>query len=229
MHVYEIKLKVYLLQNIKYENSLEIVSSYLDSGLCKNEKFLTQHNKKEYKLYNFNYLYPPEKDKIYKQGSLYTLTIRTIDKEIAEYMGNIICNHFDENIKGLTSEIRIIPRKTIDKIYSITPVLIKNDTGYWKQKNDLEFFEKRIKENTLKKYKYISNNELELCDFYNEIKFKNHKPIATNFKNIRLLGDKIELSIETDPISQELAYMILGLGLAENNSRGTGFMNVRWV
>lgn len=229
MNVYEIKLKVYLLQDIKYENSLEIVSSYLDSGLCKNEKFLSQHNKKDYKLYNFNYLYPTEKDKIYKQGSLYTLTIRTIDKEIAQYICNVICNHFDENIKALTSEIRIIPRKHIDKIYSITPILIK-DTTYWREKNNLEFFEKRLKENTLKKYKYISDNkEMELCDFYNEIKFKNHKPIATNFKNIRLLGDKIELSIETDPLSQELAYMILGIGALENNSRGNGFMNFRWV
>lgn len=229
MNVYEIKLKVYLLKDIKYENCLEAVSSYLDSGLCKNEKFLDKHNEKEYKLYNFNYLYPIETDKLYKKDKFYILTIRTIDREIADYIDSVICNHFDENIKGITSEVKIIKRKIIDKIYSITPVLIKNNDGYWKKNNDLEFFEKRIKENVLKKYKYITNKELEVCDFYNEIKFKNHKPIATNFKNIKLLGDKIELSIEDNPISQEIAYMILGVGLAENNSRGAGFMNFRWV
>ena len=228
MNVYEIKLKVCLLKNIKYENSLEIASSYLDFSLCKNEKFLSEHKEKKYKHYNFNYLYPIENDKVYKKDKLYTITIRTIDQEVAEYLLNSTCNHSDENIKGIRSEIRVIPKKYIEKIYSITPVLIKDKEGYWRKKNNIDFFEKRLKENVVKKYKYISNNkEIELSDFYNEIKFKNYKPIKTSFKNINLLGDKVELSIESDLKSQELAYMILGMGLLENNSRGMGFVNFK--
>ena len=228
MNVYEIKLKVCLLKNIKYENSLEIASSYLDFSLCKNEKFLSEHKEKKYKHYNFNYLYPIENDKVYKKDKLYTITIRTIDQEVAEYLLNSTCNHSDENIKGIRSELKVIPKKYIEKIYSITPVLIKDKEGYWRKKNNIEFFEKRLKENIIKKYKYISNNkEIELSDFYNEIKFKNYKPIKTSFKNINLLGDKVELSIESDLKSQELAYMILGMGLLENNSRGMGFVNFK--
>ena len=228
MNVYEIKLKVCLLKNIKYENSLEIASSYLDFSLCKNEKFLSEHKEKKYKHYNFNYLYPIENDKVYKKDKLYTITIRTIDQEVAEYLLNSTCNHSDENIKGIRSELKVIPKKYIEKIYSITPVLIKDKEGYWRKKNNIDFFEKRLKENVVKKYKYISNNkEIELSDFYNEIKFKNYKPIKTSFKNINLLGDKVELSIESDLKSQELAYMILGMGLLENNSRGMGFVNFK--
>ena len=228
MNVYEIKLKVCLLKNIKYESSLEIMSSYLDFSLCKNEKFLSEHKEKKYKHYNFNYLYPIENDKVYKKDKLYTITIRTIDQEVAEYLLNSTCNHSDENIKGIRSELKVIPKKYIEKIYSITPVLIKDKEGYWRKKNNIDFFEKRLKENVVKKYKYISNNkEIELSDFYNEIKFKNYKPIKTSFKNINLLGDKVELSIESDLKSQELAYMILGMGLLENNSRGMGFVNFK--
>ncbi|MGL4991677.1 MAG: CRISPR-associated endoribonuclease Cas6, partial [Sarcina sp.] len=62
-----------------------------------------------------------------------------------------------------------------------------------------------------------------------EIQFKNRKPISTNFKNIKLLGDKIELSIQSDQISQDLAYLSLGTSLGENSSRGFGFVNFRWL
>ena len=204
------------------------MSSYLDFSLCKNEKFLSKHKEKKYKHYNFNYLYPIENDKVYKKDKLYTITIRTIDQEVAEYLLNSTCNHSDENIEGIKSELKILPKKYIEKIYSITPVLIKDKEGYWRKKNNIEFFEKRLKENIIKKYKYISNNkEIELNNFYNEIKFKNYKPIKTSFKNINLLGDKVELSIESDLKSQELAYMILGMGLLENNSRGMGFVNFK--
>ena len=53
--------------------------------------------------------------------------------------------------------------------------------------------------------------------------------ISVNYKNIKLLGDKLQLNIADDKLSQKIAYMALGTGLGENNSRGLGFVNFRYL
>lgn len=53
----------------------------------------------------------------------------------------------------------------------------------------------------------------------------NHKPIIIKYKNIKLLGDKIKLYVNSDETSQEVAYMALKTGIGEMNSRGFGFVN----
>jgi CRISPR-associated endoribonuclease Cas6 len=139
-------------------------------------------------------------------------------------------NEFNDNIKGLTSEIRILPKKHIEKIYSITPAVMKNEEGYWKNKIKLDEFERRLKENLIKKYNSIMDIKMnEDFQLYTTIEFKNKKPIATNYKNIRLLGDKISLNIAENENAQNLAYMSLGTGIFEMNARGYGFVNYRWL
>ena len=49
------------------------------------------------------------------------------------------------------------------------------------------------------------------------------------FKDITFLGDKIRLSISDNKTAQELAYMALGTGIGEINSRGAGFLGWRWL
>ena len=43
------------------------------------------------------------------------------------------------------------------------------------------------------------------------------------------LGDKVRLAVLDDEKSQEMAYLSLGVGLGEMNSRGAGFVNYRWL
>ena len=175
-------------------------------------------------------MYPLSDNGIYNSNNIYTITIRTIDKKLADYFNENLSNEFDSNIKGLASELRILPRKHIDKIYSITPVIVKTESGYWKGKLTVEEYEKRLRENLFKKYKMINNASIdEKIEIYNSIEFINKKPIGCLFKNIELLGDKISLKIADDKLSQELAYMSLGTGVLEMNSRGYGFMNYRWL
>lgn len=49
------------------------------------------------------------------------------------------------------------------------------------------------------------------------------------YKNINLLGDKIVLEVAQNHQAQELAYLALGVGLLENNSRGFGFVNFKYL
>lgn len=230
MNVFQVKLKIFILKDMSIEDSQTIISGFIDGGLSKDSKLLEFHQSNKFKGYCFDAPYPLEKDKVYKKDKIYTLTLRTISKELADFFANKLVNEFNSNIKGLTAEIRILPKKHIEKLYSITPAVIKNDDGYWKNKPKLDEYERRLKENLIKKYNSIMEVKIdENFQFYTTIEFKNNKPIATNYKNIKLLGDKISLNIAENETAQKLAYLSLGTGIFEMNARGYGYMNYRWL
>nr|WP_312292420.1 CRISPR-associated endoribonuclease Cas6 [Clostridium chromiireducens] len=230
MNVFQIKLKIFVLKDIPIDESQAIIGVFIDSGLSKDRKLLELHESNKFKGYCFDAPYPLEEDKIYKKDKIYTLTIRTIDKDLADFFANVLVNEFNANIKGLTSEVRILPKKHIERLYSITPAVMKNEDGYWKNKIKLDEFEKRLKVNLIKKYNSITNSKInEDFQLYSTIEFKNRKPISIKYKNIKLLGDKISLNISENETAQELAYMSLGTGIFEMNARGYGFVNYRWL
>ena len=126
--------------------------------------------------------------------------------------------------------MKIVPKKFIEKIYTLTPIIIKTESGYWKGNLSIDGFEKRIRENLIKKYNEINNTKIEEdFELYNSIEFKNKKPVSVNYKNIKLLGDKISINISSNPVAQELAYLSLGTGVGEMNSRGLGYVNYRYL
>lgn len=230
MKVFEILLKVYLLEDIELNDSQNKILKLIDKTLAQEERTLELHNKNDFKNYCFNSFYPLEKDGVYKEGNIYTITIRTVDKFLATYFNNKLPNAHTSSVKGLKSELRIIPIKKLKKIYSITPLIIKNDEGYWKGIISLEEFERRIKENLIKKYNNIFQEKTDgNFKLYLAMELKNNKPIGNPYKGRTLLGDKISLDILEDDISQYMAYLALGVGLGEMNARGFGFMGYRWV
>ena len=230
MKVFEILLKVYLLEDIELNNSQNKILKLIDKTLGQDERTLELHNKNDFKNYCFNSFYPLEKDGSYKEGNIYTITIRTVDKYLATYLNNKLANVYTDSIKGLKTELKIIPVKKLKKIYSITPLIIKNDDGYWKNLINFEDFERRLKENLIKKHNNIFQERInEDFKLYDSIEVKNNKPIGTPYKDKTLLGDKISIDILEDDISQHFAYMALGTGMGEMNARGFGFMGYRWV
>ena len=230
MKVYEIKLKVYLLENVELSSAQSVINKFIDVALSKKSDMLEFHNKNVYKNYCFNSFYPLEEDRMYKADNIYSIIIRTIDKNLAIYFNDILPNIYTKELKGLKSEYKIITNKAIKSIYSITPVVIKNEEGYWKNIISRNEFERRIKDNLIKKYNIFTNEKIdEEFVLYSLVEYKNNKPIAIQYKNIVLLGDKISLEIEQNKEAQLLAYMALGTGLGEMNSRGLGFVGYRWI
>lgn len=229
IRIFQIDCKVFLLKNIELNDLLYEVSSFVDECLSNNEKMLKFHLAYEYKNYVISGFKEIERDKFYKEGKVYTFAIRCIQEELMEFLLKNLPNSQTNFMKGLVSSVKVIPKLMLEKIYTITPALIKlNKLGYWRGVLSLEEYEKRLFDNAIKKYKYITGKEIDknFC-LYNRIEFLNHKPIVNNYKNIRLLTDKIELDISTDAIAQEVAYMLLGTGLMENNGRGYGYLNFR--
>lgn len=230
MKVYESTLKIFLLKDLPMDKAHEKLSELIDKSLCKDKELLTLHNKNKYKYYTFSLPYKLERDKIYKAGNIYSVRIRTIDEKILNNFKTELANMYTSVIKSLTMEIKIIPKKYISTIYSVTPVVIKTDKGYWKRNLSLNEYEKKIKENLIKKYNQFFNEKIdESFPLYNFIKFDNQKPIGVKYKNITLLGDKITLNIAEDEISQNIAYLALGAGIGEMGPRGMGFVNYKWL
>lgn len=230
MKVFMLTVKSYLNQDISKNNSLEEIGKLVDKVLSNNSDFLELHQKNCFKYYCFNGLYPIEEDKVYKADNIYSFQLRTVDKDLAMYLSNEITNHFTSNIKVLKVDLKIINQKHIDKLYSMTPTILKTEKGYWRGNLSSTDFEDRLKINLIKKYNSYTGEKInEDFPLFTAIEFNNKKPIATNYKNIKILGDKINLTIADDEVSQKIAHFALGAGVLELNSRGLGFMGFRWL
>lgn len=230
MKVYEVKLKMYLMHNIKIEEVQSVLAQFIDTALSNQNELLEFHYSNEYKNYCFNNLFPLEPDRVYHQGKVYTVTLRTISQRLDKFFKEHLVKESNQHMKALSFETRILPKKHIEKIYTITPAIMKNDSGYWRTNMAVGEYERRLKENLIKKYNSIVGEKMdEDFQLYTSIEFNNRLPVPTAYKDITLLGDKITLMITEHKNAQELAYLCIGTGLLENNARGFGFCNFRWV
>lgn len=230
INVYEIRVKVFLLQEIPLNLLQSGITDFIDSAMGEEEAFLNLHEANCFKGYSLSLFYPVEKDKLYKKEGIYTITIRTVDIKLARFFSETLNNHNTPYMKGLTAENRVLPKKTIGEIYSLTSTIVKTENGYWKNVMSLKEYERRLFENAVKKYNQFTESKIdEDFQLYTNIEFLNKKPVGVQYKGIKLLGDKINLKVADNPRAQELAYFLLGAGLCELNSRGFGFCNYRWI
>ena len=171
-----------------------------------------------------------ERDKsIYKEGGIYSFSIRTTNEKLRDYFLKTLRDTSSPTMKGLVTTVKLIPKIYIEKLYSLTPAIIKLDQGYWKGKIDFAVYEERLKANAMKKAKIVLGEDFDE-DFvlYNRIAMLNRTPTKSKFKGgITLLGDKLELDIADNKMAQQVAYILLGTGIHEVNARGFGFVNYK--
>lgn len=229
MNVYELNLKVFLLKNIASVKSTESIAELIDRSFINTDEMKKFHKERKFKFYTFNSFYPLEADKTYKAGKVYTVLIRSVNENLVKYFEKYLANEYTDKIKALTIETKVISKKYIQKLYSVTPCVAKFD-GYWKGKYNLSEYEDRMKINLIKKYQEFSDIKLdENFELFTHISFDNEKPILIPIKNINLLGDKLTLQVAENETAQTLSYFALGVGLCELNSRGCGFMNYKYL
>ena len=127
LQVFEIRLKVYLLEDIPVEAVQKKTAALIDICLSRDEALQKFHEANQFKNYSFGNPYPLEKDKIYKKDKVYVITIRTIDPQLAKVFSEKLIHERSDEMQALTCEIKIIPKekKIIDTIYSISPVIVK--------------------------------------------------------------------------------------------------------
>lgn len=226
MNIYELKIKIYLLKDIKIDEVQGYIAYFIDSVLIKDNNFLGIHEANAYKYYSFDSLYSLAKEGTYQKDNTYVFRIRTVDYKMAEYLYEKLIRNRTKELQGLTGEIKIIKPKLIKRLYTLTPVVLKTDQGYWKNSLTLADFEERLKVNLIKKYKEITGEWIdEDFQLYHQIRIKNKIPVSRKYKNIKMLGDMIEIEIAENENAQKLARLALGAGLLEMNARGFGFVN----
>ena len=224
--VYELRTKVFLYSRLPCEEALGAVSLFIDHTLAKSKKYLAYHELNTFK-YTFGSLFPVEQEHVYKPQTIYQFTLRTCDAELAKYLQGQLPQEDTEHMKGLVTDVRIIPRKHISTLYSLTPIIVKGKSNnYWRDDMTLPDFERRLKENLIKKYNLLTGEKIdEAFELYTLLEFKNKCPVTVPIKGIKLLADKIQLQIADNPQAQALAYAAIGLGLCEINARGCGFVS----
>ncbi len=230
MLVYELSLQICPSVPLPFEQASEEIGRFIDSALGKNKQALAYHVSLEFKLYTFDLPHPLESGNIYQGRNIYTVRIRTIRQELASFFHEKLPMHSTSRIQGLGGVLRVIPQYDLDRVFSLTPVVVKTRQGYWRGRMPLAEYAGQLQANLIRKYNYYSSAHLEEdYPLFRKLEFQNHKPVRIPYKNIALLGDKISLTAVTAPQAQEVLYMALGTGVGENNARGCGFLSYRYL
>lgn len=230
MKVFEFRLKVYMLKKVKKEGMLEQISKLVDSCLVKGG-LQELHEKNAMKFYSFNGFYPVERSGVYDEGKVYTVTLRTVSEKVGQVFKSGLAMQQSGCLKALTLSERVVVQKPVEKIFALTPILVKFDEeGYWRGTHRVEEFEERLKVGLIKKYNKLFETKIEEdFEWYTSLKIDNQKPIANQYKGIQLLGDKVTLGVASNEVAQKLAWIAIGTGIGEMNARGFGFMNYRYM
>lgn len=226
MQYYNIKVAVLLKNDTQAFENYEKISKLISASMLKDQTLKQLHEENRYKNYVFCNLYPIEKDGIYKAGNIYTFQIRTIDFKLGLKIKQVLNNFQNEEFKVIVSDLETSTQRKINTLATLTPAIITSDKGDYLINNDMQLVKERILANAQKKYNQLYNEKIDM-DFIKSIKQTNNKPIKIPYKNINILGYKFEIEVKDDPISQNLAYLILSVGLLEKNAEGFGFCKAK--
>lgn len=226
MQYYNIKVAVLLKNDTQAFENYKKISKLISASMLKDQALKQLHEENRYKNYVFCNLYPIEKDGIYKAGNIYTFQIRTIDFKLGLKIKQVLNNFQNEEFKVIVSDIESSTQRKINTLATLTPAIITSDKGDYLINNDMQLVKERILANAQKKYNQLYNEKIDM-DFIKSIKQTNNKPIKIPYKNINILGYKFEIEVKDDPISQNLAYLILSVGLLEKNAEGFGFCKAK--
>lgn len=227
MQYYNLKVVLLLKRELKQEETYEKLGDFIAFAMLKDRELKQLHERSGYKNYVFCNLYPVQKEGVYLKGNLYTFDIRFIQIELAMKMKQVIHLTEDENFKVIVTSLQTHEQRKIKTLITLTPTVITTDRGDYRVENKLEFVKNRITANIQKKYNQTYQIEARV-DFIEKIEQINRIPIKIPYKQFHILANKYEMTIKPDPVSQDLAYLALSIGVAEKNSSlGMGFCKAR--
>lgn len=233
MEFYELLVSVLLEKSIHHLSMHEMLGHWISKSHLKVAQLRTEHYERKYKHYVFSSLYPLEKDGVYKSGRVYVLTIRSSVRDLLRLIeGGIRALKGDDFMQVVSMEHRKRSFSHVSELVTVTPTIVTVDHKPWMSSDSIELLQNQLQANAEKKLRTLFPEEALNVEqsFIQGIRLENRKPIAITYKGKKLIGNKFKLFIQDDPVSQRLANIVLGSGLAEKNSAlGTGFCLPKFV
>lgn len=226
MIYYSIKVTVMLKRNLNNIEAYEKIFNLLSRAMLEDTELSEFHEANLQKLYTFCSLYPLEKDGIYKSGRMYVFDIRTIRFNLALKLKNVLQRVETEYFKIITLGVETNKQRKINKLTTLTPAIITMPKGDYDIGGDILLVKKRMLDGIQKKYFTLTGKKTDV-DFIETINQINRVPIKIPYKNIHFLGNKFEIIVNEDDVSQDLAYIALATGILEKNSIGFGFCKAK--
>lgn len=226
MKYFNLKVVVLLKQELKSIEAYEKIANLISLSMLKDSNLKKLHEENTYKNYVFCNLYPVQKSAIYIQNNIYSFDIRGINFNIMMKLKQVLSTTENEFFRVIQINFQTNTQREINKLLTLTPVIITTEKGDYDIQEDLDLARKRILDNIQKKYKAIYHSQIDV-DFIEKIEKINRSPIKIPYKNINMLGNKFEITVKKDPISQNLAYLMLSIGCGEKNALGFGFCRAR--
>ena len=235
MNYFELQCKAYIKKDFSFRDSFHIISKFISFSLAKEEKFLQEHYKNQYKTYSFSSFIECQKNKPPKhiqEGMLLCFRLRTIDKELFSLLPKLLeQNTNNPFFSVVATQQKIRQPFFISELYTLTPTVITlTDKKFWSFQNsgDVLQLQRLLHENLEKKYKQFYGDIKPMHNFIQLFEIKNKTPqflsMQKEAKTIKLLGNKFRIIPHEDEISQKLAFLALGVGLGEKNTLGGGFL-----
>ncbi|MDD3304072.1 MAG: CRISPR-associated endoribonuclease Cas6 [Clostridia bacterium] len=226
MVYYDLKIVVMLKEDVRYEDTYQKISDFIAYAMLQDEETKQFHKENTYKMYNFCSLYPLEEDRIYKGDKMYTFDIKFVSLAFAMKIKQLLNLISSQYFKVIMSDIKTFEYQTIHKLITLTPCILTTNKGDYKIENDMELVKSRMIAGIEKKYQLVYCEKVT-CDFIQSIAKINRTPIKLPYKNIHFLGNKFEITVKEDELSQKFAHLALATGLLEKNSQGYGFCKAR--
>lgn len=225
MKYYNLKVNVLLKCDIENFETYEKLDDLIITAITENKE-VKKDKEDTNKGYVFCNLYPVEREAIYKKNKTYTFDIRSIKYNKIMQIKQMIQKAENTYFKVIKIELQVNKQRKIEKLITLTPTIITNKKGGYEINKDLDFIKEKILKNTKEKYKELYNINVDI-DFIKQIKQINRLPIKIPYKNKKMLGNKFEIEVKNDQISQDLSYLILSMGMLEKNSNGFGFCRAK--
>ncbi len=231
---FELRITLLLKKSTHHLQMQEPIGNWISQSQLTDPLFKQTHYDKTYKHFVFSNLYPIEKDGMYQQGRIYVLTIRSsIEDTLTRIQHCIKKSRESDYFQLIACEQRARRLAHITEILTITPAIVTIEHQKpWTPEGNIGLLLERLHANAEKKFKslYPDDPVQGLQSFIQGIFIENRKPLATSYKNRKLLGNKLHLLIHKDEYSQKLANVVMGSGLAEKNSTvGAGFCLAKYL
>lgn len=223
---YELHCKCYMRQDVKYENTQELICNLVNCAMISDEYLKGIHLAKDLKGYSVSGLYTAPRDGIYKVGEMYEFMARSYDKKLIKKLEKELMSQSNSYIVVLMTYTKEWEHRVITELYTYTPCVItlKEDERlderkkYWTKEYNIDILTQKIENNLAKKYKELYGYEITDFCMINEVEVRNNIYKVAKYKGLKIIGNQIRIKVNMDNKSQELANLAIVQGLGEKNS-----------